>query len=169
MTACPDCCAHLRLADPGATGRAAPRPALHEQLIADAQAPAEARQALDRLGRELGGGTLETLKLLVSELVTNSVRHATPGEVHTAMLDVALSPNIVRVEVRDEGPGFTPEPRAADTDLGSRWGLVIVEELSERWGVDSDGRTRVWFELDRNGESAGRRSSRAAETAGSRA
>ena len=36
----------------------------------------------------------------------------------------------------------------------SGWGLYLVAELADRWGVDSDERTLVWFELDRRAAAA---------------
>ena len=39
---------------------------------------------------------------------------------------------------------------APDPSRPSGWGLYLVRELSDRWGIDHDGETRVWFELDRD-------------------
>src|SRR5207245_2733634 len=52
----------------------------------------------------------------------------------------------VRVEVSDPGPGF--QPRTAGPEPGG-FGLMLVERLADRWGVDPGGRSRVWFEIDR--------------------
>ncbi len=86
---------------------------------------------------------LETLRLLVSEVVTNSVRHGCATESVQLAIDVS---NPVKVEVADSGTGFVPSPRAtAPTEVGG-WGLFLVEQLAERWGVSRDGHsTRVWF------------------------
>jgi anti-sigma regulatory factor (Ser/Thr protein kinase) len=113
------------------------------------EAVPDARQALQALGEQVSAQTLEDLRLLVSELVTNSVRHAGLTEAQTIELRVKLSSEIVRVEVNDQGDGFQPTPRAHSED-GSGWGLYLVSRLSDRWGVSSDGVTRVWFELDRD-------------------
>ncbi|HEX6460898.1 MAG TPA: ATP-binding protein, partial [Thermoleophilaceae bacterium] len=53
----------------------------------------------------------------------------------------------LRVEVGDDGPGFVPAPRSADAPLDSHWGLHLVEELADRWGVVAEPETLVWFEL----------------------
>jgi anti-sigma regulatory factor (Ser/Thr protein kinase) len=110
----------------------------------------DARSALESLGEKVSPQTLEDLRLLVSELVTNSVRHAGLGASQTIELKVKLSTDTVRVEVNDQGSGFEPAPRTPDSDVESGWGLYLVSRLSDRWGVTSDGVTRVWFELDRN-------------------
>ena len=64
-------------------------------------------------------------------------------------LDVMLTASVVRVEVRDDGRGFVPAPRTRDSPLESHWGLHLIEELTDRWRVESDPHTVVWFELDR--------------------
>lgn len=110
----------------------------------------DARTALESLGEQVSPQTLEDLRLLVSELVTNSVRHAGLHDSQTIELKVKLSEDTVRVEVNDQGSGFEPAPRSAQSDVESGWGLYLVSRLSDRWGVTSDGVTRVWFELDRN-------------------
>ena len=110
----------------------------------------DARRALEALDDEVSAQTLEDLRLLVSELVTNSVRHAGLGESQTIELKVKVLPQTVRVEVNDQGGGFEPAPRTAQSDDQSGWGLYLVSRLSDRWGVTSDGVTRVWFELDRH-------------------
>ena len=56
----------------------------------------------------------------------------------------------MRVEVCDQGPGFELSEPAPDPARPSGWGLYLVRELSDRWGIDRDGQTRVWFELDRD-------------------
>ena len=109
----------------------------------------DARRALDALDDEVSSQTLEDLRLLVSELVTNSVRHAGLHEAQTIELKVKLLPETVRVEVNDQGTGFEPTPRGARNDDQSGWGLYLVSRIADRWGVSSDGVTRVWFELDR--------------------
>jgi anti-sigma regulatory factor (Ser/Thr protein kinase) len=85
----------------------------------------------------------------VSEVVTNSVRHADVEEGSHISLHIETRPNVVRVEVTDQGPGFVPRVPQLRITQESGWGLYLVDELADRWGVDADGGTRVWFEIDR--------------------
>ena len=111
-------------------------------------APAHARRALtEHLSPELETKYGATLRLLVSELVTNSVRHAPDQREGDVRLDIDLRRDTVRVQVRDRGKGFertTPKPRGAD----GGYGLFLVEKMAARWGIEGNGGTCVWFELD---------------------
>jgi anti-sigma regulatory factor (Ser/Thr protein kinase) len=91
---------------------------------------------------------METLRLLVTELVSNSVKHARS---ETVVLRVLVARSAVLTEVTDMGPGFDPaEAREAGTDE-SGWGLFLVERLADRWGVhQNQDATKVWFELRRS-------------------
>jgi len=111
------------------------------------EAAAEARRAIGKLRADLDPPLMETLRLLVTELVTNSVRHTAADSV---TLKVAVGRTAVLTEVADTGPGFDPEcvERAGDENTG--WGLLLVERLAQSWGVKHDGPSkRVWFELRR--------------------
>jgi anti-sigma regulatory factor (Ser/Thr protein kinase) len=100
-----------------------------------------------RLGGDVGHRSLETLRLLVTELVANSVRHAAATTVHLRAL---AGSGGVWVEVADDGPGFDPREHDHTASQESGWGLFLVDQLADRWGVRHDGRhTRVWFELQR--------------------
>jgi hypothetical protein len=61
---------------------------------------------------------------------------------------VAVTGGVLRVEVHDPGHGFELRDAPSDPLRASGWGLVLVEELADRWGVDHAPRTRVWFEMD---------------------
>ena len=112
-------------------------------------AVAAARRGLDSLKSNLGEKILNDMRLLVSELVTNSVRHADRNGSSVVDLEVDVSETRVLVRVIDNGPGFEASPRGPEDDPGSGWGLFLVEEISDRWGVDLNGSTQVWFELSR--------------------
>lgn len=126
--------------------RLAPR--LRLRIPRDAHAAATARRALARLEEGLTQDVLDTLRLLVTELVTNSVRHADAPGGSIVDLDIAVAPGRLRVEVGDGGSGFDAVPRAPDQDRASGWGLHLVNELADRWGVRGTPATSVWFEID---------------------
>ncbi|MGI8425752.1 MAG: ATP-binding protein [Actinomycetota bacterium] len=106
-----------------------------------------ARHALEDLA-EIPVAVFEDLKLLVSELVTNSIKHSGLNSADLIELRVKSELGVVRAEVADNGPGFKQEPPPPITARESGWGLFLVEQLSDRWGLSVDGETRVWFELD---------------------
>jgi anti-sigma regulatory factor (Ser/Thr protein kinase) len=111
------------------------------------EAAAQARRALSRLRGDLDPPLMEALRLLVTELVTNSVKHAGAEDV---VLKVLVGRNAVWTEVTDPGPGFDPAGTGVPRPDRSGWGLFLVERLADRWGVNQDGAaTKVWFELRR--------------------
>ncbi len=117
------------------------------RLPHDPSSVPRARRAVDGLETALDDETVATVRLLVSELVTNSVRHGSPDQAGEIELSVAASPETVRVEVADSGPGFATRPRFEGQDEGSGWGLHLLDALSDRWGTERNGHMRVWFEL----------------------
>jgi integral membrane sensor domain MASE1/anti-sigma regulatory factor (Ser/Thr protein kinase) len=133
----------------GAEAAGAPSGSIAVELETGPDCPADARAALSPLESALAAGVYSDLRLLVSELVTNSVRHARlrPGD--EIRLRVEVAARVLRVEVSDPGEGFgatIPEPTARG--LGG-WGLFLTERLADRWGVDrQSGWTTVWLERD---------------------
>jgi anti-sigma regulatory factor (Ser/Thr protein kinase) len=104
-----------------------------------------------RARAEVGGlgvprPAVDDITLLVSEVVTNCVVHADLAPGQDIHLRITRDPDTVRVEVRDEGRGF------ADSLLkgahSSGFGLYLVEQLADRWGVERGDQTCVWFEVD---------------------
>ena len=111
------------------------------------EAAARARRALSTLRADIDPPLMETLRLLVTELVSNSVRHA---QSETVVLRVLVARTAVLTEVTDEGPGFDPTDAGAPGTDDSGWGLFLVERLADRWGVNqASDVTKVWFELRR--------------------
>ena len=119
------------------------------QLPHDVDSIPLARRALDRVRPGVDDLTMRNARLLVSELVTNVVRHVEPGDDPDEIsLTIEQTDGHLRIEVRDTGGGFEPAPRADTQNASSGWGLHILAQLASRWGVESDGGTRVWFELE---------------------
>jgi len=114
---------------------------------------AQARHATDALAGLLSAASLEDVRLMLSELVTNSIRHARleAGELIEIRSD--LRGQTLRTSVRDHGVGFVPSPRSTASPDDRGWGLFLVSRLADRWGITGrGGRTTVWFEvaLDRD-------------------
>ena len=118
------------------------------QLEAGPSAAALARNALVPIERQVGEHLMADVRLLVSELVTNSVRHADMQPPGAVSLDVSLDARTIHVEVCDTGAGFEPRRRRAGQSKAGGWGLFLVERLADRWGVMRNNFTRVWFEID---------------------
>ena len=121
------------------------------RLDPDVEAASKAREALEQLEDHIEDGVLQDMHLLVTELVTNSIRHADAQADEPVHVEVSVGGDRVFVAVEDGGRGFKPTPRSSDSPRDSGWGLHLVERLSSRWGVTGDGRTRVWLELARAG------------------
>jgi anti-sigma regulatory factor (Ser/Thr protein kinase) len=120
------------------------------ELDATPEAAAAARRGLEHhLSEVVPDDDLDLLKTLVCELVDNAVLHHRDGAGAQVALLIGAAPRHLRVEVRDDGPGFerprSPSPRPG----GGGFGLVIVDRAATRWGVASDAGSCVWFEIDR--------------------
>jgi anti-sigma regulatory factor (Ser/Thr protein kinase) len=125
-----------------------PASSLHLELERDVGAPAIARAAVSERAVELGieGSFGHTLVLLVSEVVSNAVRHS-PGPADAPIVLLAtMSEEKIRVAVTDAGEGFTPRPREPDS-LSDGYGLYLLDKAASSWGVENTGGTTVWFEL----------------------
>lgn len=82
--------------------------------------------------------------LLVSELVGNAVRHT---GARTFGLRILRRRGWVRVEVRDPSRGLPCLMPVDELDTSGR-GLMLVQKLSQRWGVDLQPRGKTtWFEM----------------------
>jgi anti-anti-sigma factor len=129
------------------------------EFPADARAPSRARRALrEALGATVDESVLETLVLMASEVVSNSVLHGGADGSPVVGLRILTFPEAVRIEVDDAGPGFDPTQdlpsaeQVPDPDEGGR-GLFVVDRCASRWGArrsetDRGRRFSVWFEVD---------------------
>jgi anti-sigma regulatory factor (Ser/Thr protein kinase) len=118
-------------------------------LPGEAIAPALARAGVRSTVPDIPDQAIADLELLVTEVVTNAVRHS--GQCPTDEIVVRVSASDrVRVEVLDRGPTFD-RPAAPDRfdPSPSGWGLFLLERLTRAWGIEAE-RTgkKVWFELD---------------------
>jgi hypothetical protein len=118
----------------------------HLRLAPDEGAPGAARRAVAGMRPVLGPHVLESASLLVSEVVTNAVRHVRHRPNDAIVMHVQLHPDVVRVDVTDPGEGFDPADRRP-TEPERGWGLRLLDDVADRWGVDRGSRNTVWFEL----------------------
>jgi anti-sigma regulatory factor (Ser/Thr protein kinase) len=125
---------------------ASPLRRLELTVRATRKAPSEARRALRQLGLPLP--LADAARLAVSELVTNSVRHAGLGRGDLIRITADWSGTRLRVQVRDGGGGTRPAQVSGSIrpapGAESGWGLYLVDRLTSRWGTHADG---YWFEL----------------------
>jgi anti-sigma regulatory factor (Ser/Thr protein kinase) len=116
-----------------------------------ASVPTARRLACDFAADLLDERQYKSFELVVTEVVSNAVRHGSaPGD-HIRLV-ITPKDGYICVQCTDSGPGLVPKPGALEVDDDGGFGLFIVEQLTRRWGVTrEDGRTRVWFELDYSG------------------
>ncbi|MEA2522482.1 MAG: hypothetical protein QOI81_2128, partial [Actinomycetota bacterium] len=113
-------------------------PVVRREFPPDPEAVPAARAAIEVLRAQVAPDVFEDLRLMVSELVTNSLRHADLQPNDRISLTAQIDGQVVRVEVDDPGTGFTPPLRNASSPPTSGWGLVIVGQLATTWGVRAD-------------------------------
>jgi anti-sigma regulatory factor (Ser/Thr protein kinase) len=107
---------------------------------------AQARRIIaEELSSRVPATTLDEVKLMVSELVSEGIMHSGRRSA-PVMLDLRVNGGIL-CRVLDQGPGFAARVQRA----GRRaWALRVVEQLADRWGMQcSPQRTEVWFERER--------------------
>jgi anti-sigma regulatory factor (Ser/Thr protein kinase) len=112
-------------------------------------APAAARRALDGCRGQLDDDVIERSALVVTEVVTNSVTHAGVTAAQPIDLNIQVLPGCLRIEVTDAGTaGFDPVVILPYPGQNSGRGFWMVDQLTDRWGVDFTRSTRVWCEFD---------------------
>jgi anti-sigma regulatory factor (Ser/Thr protein kinase) len=108
-----------------------------------------ARRAIAENDPALPGPLLDDLSLLVTELVTNAVRHGGATADGAIKIEIQRRADCIRVDLVDPGTDFDPPAAGSNGHSGGGgWGLVLVDRISARWGVDPvpPGKC-VWFEL----------------------
>ena len=90
-------------------------------------------------------------QLLVSEIVTNSVRHGELSDGDTVLVRVYVAADSVRLEIVNRGTAGVVAARRPDhQSRGGGFGLDLVDRLTASWGVRRNGDTNVWFEMGRS-------------------
>ena len=111
-------------------------------------APSVARGELRAGDGAVPPSVRDDVLLLVTELVTNAVRHAGVGPGERLRVEVTRRRSRVRVEVAHPGSEFDHLPLKPSHDLTGGWGLVLLDRIAERWGIaERTYDTCVWFEL----------------------
>jgi PAS domain S-box-containing protein len=112
-------------------------------------APGAARRALTgALAGRSSATLLADALIVVSELVTNAIRHGgARGPDAQLRVDAAFLDGVLRIEVTDPGPGFEPGGHGPRADGG--YGLHLLDRLAARWGVAGASPVTVWVELPR--------------------
>jgi anti-sigma regulatory factor (Ser/Thr protein kinase) len=121
------------------------------ELAGGPYAVTAARLALSELDDLVDETQAFDVRLLVSELVTNSVKHANVGPEDSIKLTLVIDKELIRCDVVDDGPGFDPPEDPGEDARDRGWGLFFVEQIADRWGVERES-ARVWFEIERRGE-----------------
>lgn len=140
----------------GANGAQASRthPAAQTQTISFGvsggdEAPGHARTVMSSHLRHIDRDVASDAELIVSELVTNSVRHAGVGPDRRVTVHLVLLHDHLRITVTDPGGDLQPRLLTRSPDGLGGHGLRLVELLSTKWGVGRDavGATQVWCDL----------------------
>lgn len=128
-------------------GRSLAAPSVVEELPHEPRSAFLARRALDRFEPAIRPVLLDDARLLVSEVVTNAVRHAPDGG--PIRLRAFLAGGRLRVEVENGGTGRPQVLSEEDRREGRGLGLFVVDRVASRWGsTPSPNGWLVWFELD---------------------
>lgn len=97
---------------------------------------------------EVDATLVEEAEIVISELVSNAVRHAKALPDGTVQVSWTVRDGVVEVAVTDGGGPTTPRPAPASTWSANGRGLRIVRSLAREWGVKEDeDRCTVWVEL----------------------
>lgn len=116
-------------------------------LPASPDAACTARSAVtQRFHANVAEKALDDVRLLVTELITNALRHAglRPGD--RVLFRASLADDRMRVEVHDPGRNGEVTQREPK-GRGGGYGLYLLEQIAQRWGVERNGGTVVWFEM----------------------
>jgi anti-sigma regulatory factor (Ser/Thr protein kinase) len=112
------------------------------------EASSAARRAIAANDPPLPAGVKDDVALLVTELITNAVRHGGAAPDRPLQVGLEHQDGCIRVEVVDTGTHFEAPSRPGDGTPSGGWGLFLVDRIAERWGVHpAAAGTCVWFEV----------------------
>jgi anti-sigma regulatory factor (Ser/Thr protein kinase) len=118
------------------------------ELRGEPEAACDARRELRAGDGTLPDAVQADVLLLVTELVTNAIRHGPPTTDPAIRVEVRQWPQLVHVSVFDKGGGFTAHSRPPRGDSSGGWGLYLVDQIADSWAIaPAEEGTCVWFEL----------------------
>ena len=118
---------------------------LYKELAADIDSPRTARDAIDFIAGDVPQDSLDNARLLVSELVSNSVKYG-PAAHAKIGLQIDVNRNRLRVEVADAAES---SPQLTAPSDGGGYGLTLVDQLATRWDTTRTTTGNLtWFEID---------------------
>ena len=117
-------------------------------IPAGIEAPRKARTLLRGVLPRIPDARADDVTLMVNELVTNSVKHASVEDGAPIRVHIEIEGDALRGEVSDQGVGFRIRPIARERKGESGYGLRLVQEMADRWGLNVRDGTCVWFEID---------------------
>ncbi|MGH2785230.1 MAG: ATP-binding protein [Actinomycetota bacterium] len=117
-------------------------------IPAGIEAPRKARRLLQGVLRRIPQERADDVRLMVNELVTNSVKHASVESGAPIRVHIEIDGDALRGEVSDQGVGFRIRPMARERAEESGYGLRLVQKMADRWGLKVRNGTCVWFEID---------------------
>jgi anti-sigma regulatory factor (Ser/Thr protein kinase) len=128
-------------------GATDPAQSLVFELPARPMAGSAVRRAL-LAGKALPRSVRDDVLLLLTELVSNAVRHAEAGADRAVRVELRQRARTVEVAVFDEGNGFTAEAPRVKRDESGGWGLFLVDRIADRWAImPTASGTCAWFEI----------------------
>ena len=118
---------------------------IREEIPNGPEAAVQARRLLDRLESRVPEDKLVDARIVLSEVVTNSYKHA--GNPSGAPIEITLVDSVdrLRLEIMDRSI-FDPSPETTEELRDAKWGLHIVDMVADRWGRITEG--GIWVELD---------------------
>jgi anti-sigma regulatory factor (Ser/Thr protein kinase) len=117
---------------------------IHRDIPNGPRAPAEARHLVDSLADDVPAPLLDDVRLIATELVTNSYKHAGNPPGHPIEVTLDLRPDHLRLVVIDRSV-FDPTPETGKELRDVKWGLVLLDRIADAWGRISEG--GIWAEF----------------------
>jgi len=106
---------------------------------------------LRRLSVPLSRTDAETASLVLTELITNAIRHGCADSGAGVGVAILHAPGYLRFEVSQSGPVLEPQQiRQRRPGVERGYGILILDRLCRAWGVDNGARM-VWAEVSLDG------------------